>query len=91
MLLIGTPLVVTCHENIERSTEEIHECRGITTIPYSVFSLPKLSNAVRELLKCIYEANMGHYKALLCSVKYLIYKKYYCYQMKPEVNINEPW
>ena len=37
------------------------------------------------------EANMSHYKALLRTIKYSIYTKDYCYQIKPDGNINGPW
>ena len=50
-----------------------------------------LSNAVRELSKCMEEANMRHYKALILVTKYVIDTKHYFYQMKPDVNINGPW
>ena len=34
---------------------------------------------------------MIHYKALLNAIKYIIDTKYYCYQMKPDRNINVIW
>ena len=34
---------------------------------------------------------MSHQKALLCEIKYIIDKKDYCYQMKPEGNLNGLW
>ena len=34
---------------------------------------------------------MSHYKALLWEIKYIIDKNKYCYQMKPDVNLNGPW
>ena len=37
------------------------------------------------------EANISHYKALLCAIKYEIDTKDYFPQMKPEGNINGPW
>ena len=37
------------------------------------------------------ESHTIHYKALLHAIKYPIDTKYYCYQMKPDGNINGPW
>ena len=34
---------------------------------------------------------MSHQKALLYEIKCIIDKKDYCYQMKPEGNLNGPW
>ena len=34
---------------------------------------------------------MSHYKDILRSIKYEIDTKDYCYQMKPDKNINGPW
>ena len=34
---------------------------------------------------------MSHYKSLIHEIKYVIYARYYCYQMKLEENLNEPW
>ena len=34
---------------------------------------------------------MSPYKALIRAIKYVIGTKYYCYQMKPDANINVPW
>ena len=39
----------------------------------------------------MYKVNMCHYKALLHEIKYVTYTKDYCYQMKPDGNINRPW
>ena len=65
---------------------------GVESLLYLVkHSGPKLSNMVCELSKCIDEANIIHYKALLCAIKYLVDMKGYCYQMKLEVNLNGPW
>ena len=54
-------------------------------------SRTKISNSVRELSKYLDKANMSHQKALLLEIKYLIYTKDYCYQMKPDMKINGPW
>ena len=49
---------------------------GIGSLLYLVkHSQPKLSNAVHELYKCMGKSNMSHYKSLLRSIKYIIYKK----------------
>ena len=50
----------------------------------------KLSNAVREVSKCMTEENMIQYKDLIRETKYFIYKKYFLYYMKPDRNINGP-
>ena len=34
---------------------------------------------------------MSHYKALLRAIKYAIETKYYCFQIKPDGNINVTW
>ena len=65
---------------------------GIRLLLYLVnHSRPELSNTVRELSKRAEESNMSHNKAILHSTKYVIGAKYYCYQMKPDKNINGPW
>ena len=35
-------------------------------------SRPQLSNAVRELSKCMYKANTSHYNSLICAIKYVM-------------------
>ena len=40
-------------------------------------SKTELSNAVRELSKCMYQANMSLYKAFLREIKYAIDRTYY--------------
>ena len=37
------------------------------------------------------EVNTSYYKELLQRIKYIINMKSYCYQMKPEGNINISW
>ena len=65
---------------------------GLGLLVYLVkHSRTELSNAVCERSKCMYETNMSHYKARLCTIKHLVDKKYYFYQMKPDGNINVPW
>ena len=65
---------------------------GIGFLLYLVkHSRTELSKTVRERSKCMDESNMSHYKALLRTIKYVIYTKYYFYQMKPYQNINKPW
>ena len=62
---------------------------GVGLLLYLVrHSQPELSNVVRELFKCMDEAKMSHYKALLIAIKYVIDKKYYFYQIKPDGIIN---
>ena len=34
---------------------------------------------------------MSHYKAILCSMKYVVDTKWLCYQIKPDKNLNGPW
>ena len=52
---------------------------GVGSLLYLVkHSRPELSTAVRELSKCMGEANMSHYKALLRAIKYVIDTKDYC-------------
>ena len=55
------------------------------------YSQPELSNAVRELSKCMEKSNMSHYKSLLRSIKYVIEKNYNFFHMKLDGNINGPW
>ena len=65
---------------------------GVGSLLYLVeHSQPKLSNAVHEISKCMDKANMRHYKAIMCAIKYVIDTKYYCFQMKPDINLNGPW
>ena len=54
-------------------------------------SWPKLLNAVNELSKCVYKANMSHYKSLLLTIKYSINTEYFFCQIKPYININVTW
>ena len=50
---------------------------GIGSLIYLVkHSQPELSNAVHELSKCMDESNMSHFKALICSIKYVIDTEY---------------
>ena len=52
---------------------------GVGSLLYLVkHSRPELSNAVRELYKCMDKASMSHYKSLICEIKYVIDTKYYC-------------
>ena len=65
---------------------------GIGSLLYLVkHSQPELSNVVRKISKCMDKQNMSHYKDLIRVIKYTMDKKYYCYQMKPDRNINGPW
>ena len=49
---------------------------GIRSLIYLVrHSRPELSNTVCELSKFMDEANMSHYKSLLCAMKYIFDKK----------------
>ena len=65
---------------------------GVRSLLYIVtHSRPVMSNAVRELAKCMYKANMRHYKDLLRAIKYVIDTKYYLFQMKLDRNLNGPW
>ena len=52
---------------------------------------PELSNAVREISKCVDQVNTINYKDIIREIKYIIDKKYYFYQTKPYGNINGPW
>ena len=54
-------------------------------------SRTELSTTVHKLSKCMYKANMSHYKYLLRPIKYVIYTKYYFYHMKLDGNLNGPW
>ena len=53
-----------------------------------VFALARF--AERKLSKFMDKENMSRYKALLLEIKYAIDTKYYCYQIKSEVNLNGP-
>ena len=65
---------------------------GVWSIPHIVkYSWLELSNAVRELSKCMDESNMSQYKALLREINDVIDTKDSLYQMKPEVTPNGPW
>ena len=52
---------------------------------------PELSNAIRELSKCMDKSNMNQYKTLLHAIKYMIDTKHYSYQVKPDRNLNGTW
>ena len=43
------------------------------------YSRPKLYIVVREIFKCMDEANTRHYKAILREIKYVIDTISYCY------------
>ena len=95
LMTFNTP--ATPHKGIicnqETDTKISHDLQnryrsGLGLLLYLVnHSRPELSNAVRELSKCMNETNMSHYKALLSEIKYVIDTKYYCYQMKQDGNI----
>ena len=64
---------------------------GVGTLIYLVkHSQPELSYTSRELSKFMDYENMIRYKALPLAIKYIIDQKDYCYQMKPDGNINGP-
>ena len=79
----------TLHKGIVRNQEtdtnisyDIHkrDRSGIGFLLYLVkHSQPKLSNAVREISKCMDNANMIHYKDILRAINYVIDTKDYCY------------
>ena len=64
--------IVHNQEKVTKVLYDIHKRyrSGVGLLLYTVkYSRPELSNVVREISKCIDEANMRHYKALLCSIK----------------------
>ena len=50
-----------------------------------------MSNAVREMPKCMDEAKITDYKVLLCTINYVVDMNNCCYRMKPEGKLNLPW
>ena len=54
-------------------------------------SRPELSNAIRDLSKCIDKSDTSYYKDLLHAIKYVIYTIDYWYRMKPDENLNVQW
>ena len=54
-------------------------------------SRPELSNTVRELSQFMDKANMSHCLSHIRAIKYIIDTKDYCYQIKPEGNLNGTW
>ena len=76
------------YTNISDNLQKIYRS-GLVSLLYIVkHTEPELLNAGRELSKCMYKANMRHYKALLNAIKYKIDTKYYYYWMKPDKNTN---
>ena len=52
---------------------------------------PRLSDAVRELSKCMEESIMSWYKSLLLAINDLVDTKYFWWQIKLEVSLDGPW
>ena len=76
------------YTNISDNLQKIYRS-GVVSLLYLVKNTePELSNAGRELSKCMDKENMRHYKALLYATKYKIDTKDYCYWMKLGENIN---
>ena len=78
------------YTNISDNLQKIYRSSVVSLLYLVKHTEPELSNAGRELSKCMDKANMSHYKALIHGIKYKIDTKYYCYWMKPEENINVP-
>ena len=86
--------IVSNQEIDTKISYDIHKRYGssIGCLLYLVkHSQPELSKAVREISKYMDKANTSHYKDLIRAIKYIIDRKYYCYQMKQDRNINRPW
>ena len=76
LMIFNTP--ATPHKGIvcnqEKYTKTLNDLQkgyriGVESLLYLVkHSRPELSNAVRELSKCMDKLNMRQYKALLCAI-----------------------
>ena len=59
---------------------------GVGMLLYLVkHSRPDISNAVRELSKVADGATMGHWKALMRTIKYILDTKYYALKIQPMI------
>jgi hypothetical protein len=55
------------------------------------YSRPDLSNAVRELSKCMDRATYGTYQEMLCVVKFVLGTKNYCLKIQPNFDSKNSW
>jgi hypothetical protein len=61
-----------------------HYCSGVGMLLYLIkYSRPDLSNAVRELSKCMDKATFGTYQEMLCVIKFVLDTKYICLSIQP--------
>jgi hypothetical protein len=55
-----------------------NNCSGVGMLLYLIkYSRPDLSNAVRELSKCMDKATMGTYQEMLCVIKFVLDTKHF--------------
>jgi hypothetical protein len=84
----GTPrLKITCPD---QDSDTIHisvqknYLSGVGMLLYLIKrSRPDISNAMRELSKCMDRATYGTYQEMLCVLKFVLDTKNYCLKMQP--------
>jgi hypothetical protein len=92
----GTPrFKVTCpvedSDTIPGSLQRNY-CSGVGMLLYLIkYSRPDLSNAVRELSKCMDRATYGTYHEMLCVVKFVLDTKNYCLKIQPNLDSKNSW
>ena len=99
LMIFNTPAtphkgIVSHQETHTKKSYYIHKSyrSGIGYLLYIVkHSQTELSNAVREIYKCMYGENMSHHKSLLHAIEYIIDTEDYFCQTKQDRNINGPW
>ena len=93
---LGTPrFKVTCPDEGSNTIDENlqkHYCSGVGMLLYLIkYSRPDLSNAVRELSKCMDKATFGTYQEMLCVIKFVLDTKYICLNIQPNFDSKNSW
>ena len=62
-----------------------------TLLQFTKYSRPDISNAVRELSKCMDKANEAAYKEMQRIIKFVLDTKHYGLLIEPKSEFNAPW
>jgi len=92
----GTPrFKVSCPDEDSKVIDnnlQKNYCSGVGMLLYLIkYSRPDLSNAVRELSKCIDKATNGTYHEMLRVIKFVLDTKILCLQIKPKFDNKNSW
>ena len=82
------------HEDSDTIPESLQKNyrSGVGMLLYLInYSRPDLSDAVRELSKCMDRATYGTYQEMLCVVKFVLDTKNYCLRIQPNFVSKNSW